>query len=175
MQYPDRLEVEAVGAQVGFGHAQVAQDVGEPTDARPDRPAQAQPHGVGDLRAQVLGRLAEERERAVEEGGMLDPVLGEGLKAAAEPLARVARLLVHGLKQGVDLGQVARDRQHEQLLLGGEVPVDEGLVDADSAGDAVDAGVLHPALVEQGAGGVDDLALARAANGRPGLSGRGHR
>ena len=81
MQDPDRLQIELVGAQVGFGHAQVAQDVGEPSDARPHRPAQTQPHGVGDLRMQVLGRLAEQRERAVEEGGMLDPVLGEGLES----------------------------------------------------------------------------------------------
>ena len=51
------------------------------------------------------------------------------------------------------------------------MPVDEGLVDAYSAGDAVDAGVLHPALVEQGAGRVDDLALARASKGRARLSG----
>ena len=73
---------------------------------------------------------------------MFDPVVGEGLKAAAEPLVGVARLLVDGVEQGVDLCQIARGRQCEQLLLGGEVPVDQGLVDADPAGDVVDAGVL---------------------------------
>lgn len=52
----------------------------------------------------MLGRLAQERERAVEEGRMLDAVVGEGLEAAAEPLGGVARLLVDGLEQGVDLG-----------------------------------------------------------------------
>ena len=100
MQDADRLEVELVGAPVGFDHAEVVQDVGEPSDARPDRPAQAQPHGVGDLCSQVVGRLAQERERAVEEGGMLDPVVGERLEAAAEPLGGVARLLVDGARAG---------------------------------------------------------------------------
>lgn len=49
------------------------------------------------------------------------------------------------------------------------MPVDEGFVDTDPARDAVDAGVLCPALVEQRAGRVDDL----AADGGAGLSGRG--
>jgi pimeloyl-ACP methyl ester carboxylesterase len=104
---------------------------------------------------------------------MLDAVVGEGLKAAAEPLGGVARLPVHGLEQDVDLGQVARRRQHEQLLLGREVPVDEGLVDADATGNTVDAGILCPKFVEQSAGRVNDLAFARAATRCAGM-GHGH-
>ena len=60
MQNSYRLEVELVGVPVGFDHAEVVQDGGEPPDARPDRPAQAQPHGVGDLCSQVFGGLAHE-------------------------------------------------------------------------------------------------------------------
>jgi hypothetical protein len=163
MQDSDRLEVELVGAQVGVGHAEVVQDTGEPSDARPRRPAEAHPDGVGELRSQVLGRLAEERERAVEERWMLDAIVGERLESAAEPLSGFARLLVDGLEQRVDFGEVARGREREQLFLGGEVSVDEGLVDADPAGDAVDTRVLGSALVEQGSGRVEDLTLARAS------------
>jgi len=55
------------------------------------------------------------------------------------------------------------------------MPVDDGLVDPDTVGDAIDPDVLRPAvLVKQGAGGVDDLSLARAADGGAGLSARGH-
>jgi hypothetical protein len=60
MQDPDRLEVELVRVPFGFCHAQVVEHVGEPSDAHPDLPAQAQPHGVGDLCAQVAGGLADE-------------------------------------------------------------------------------------------------------------------
>ncbi|MDQ6821534.1 MAG: hypothetical protein M3076_14575 [Actinomycetota bacterium] len=104
MQDPDRLEVELVRVHVGFDHAEVVKDIGEPAGARPDRPPQAQPHGVRDLCPQVFGWLAEERECAVEEGGMLDAVFGESLEAAAEPLAGVLSLLVDGVEQSVDLG-----------------------------------------------------------------------
>ena len=174
MQDPNCLEVELVGAQVGFGDVQVAQDVGEPSDARSRRAAQAEPHGVGYLRSEFRGWLAQERERAVEERRMLDAVVGETLEAAAQPFGGVAGLLIDGVKQGVDLGQVAGGRQREQLLLGGEVPVDQGLVDTDTPRDTVDAGILPPALVEQRAGRVDDLALARSAKGCAGLLGRRH-
>ena len=113
MQHPDRLEVELVGAQVGLGHVQVAQDTGEPSDPRPHRPAQAHPNAVGHLRLQLPGRLSHERQRAVEEGRMLNAVVGKGLEAEAEPLPAIAGLLVDGVEQGVDLGQVARSRQRE--------------------------------------------------------------
>lgn len=175
MQDSDRLEVELVGEQVGLGHAQVVQDTGEPSDACPRRPAEAHPHGVGELDSQALGRLAKQRERAVEERRMLDPVVGERLESAAQTLGGFARLLVDGLEQRVDFGEVARRREREQLLLGGEVSVDEGLVDADPPGDAVDPRVLGPVLVEQGSGRVEDLALARTTDRCAGAWRRGHR
>ena len=160
MEDADRLEVELVGVLVGLGDAELVEDAGEPSDARPDRLAEPQPHGVGDLLAQVLGRLAHERERAVEEGGMLDAVVGERLEAAAKALGSVARLFVNRVEQRVDLGEVARRGQRKELLLGGKMPVDDCLIDPGATGDAVDAGILRPALVEQRAGRVDDLALA---------------
>jgi hypothetical protein len=174
MQDADRLEVELIGAKVGLGHLEVAQDIGEPTNPRADRPDQAQPHDLGDLRLQVSGWLADEGERAVEEGGMLDGVVGKRLEAAAQPLPGVTGLFVDSVEQGIDLGQVTRRRQREQLVLGDEVPIDEGLVDANASRDAIDAGVLPPTLVEEGAGRIDNLVLARAADGRGRLLGCWH-
>jgi hypothetical protein len=129
---------------------------------------------VVEAGSQLLGRLAEERERAVEERRMLDAIVSERLESAAEPHRRFARLLVDGLEQRVDFGEVARGREREQLLLGGEVSVDQGLVDAHAARDAVDTRVLGPALVEQGSGCVEDLALAGATDRRAGRLPRRH-
>ena len=47
------------------------------------------------------------------------------------------------------------------------MPVDERLVDADRARDLLHRGVLDAALVEEGAGRLDDLALALAPGTRP--------
>ena len=66
-----------------------------------------------------------------------------------------------------------RHREHEQLLLGGEVPVDQRLVDADGARDVLHRRILHAALVEEGAGRLDDLAFALTPSGRPRASSRG--
>ena len=175
MQDADRLKVKLVGTQVGVGDAQVAQDAGQPSDARPRLPAQTQPHGVGELCSQGLDRLTKERERAVEERRMLDAVIGKRLESAAEPVGGFARLLVDGVEQRVDVGEIARRREHEQLLLGGEVPVDEGLVDANLAGDVVDSCVLSPALVEQGSCRIENLAFAYATHRCAGPGGAGHR
>ncbi len=48
---------------------------------------------------------------------MVDPIIREGLEAAAQPLGGVARLLIYCVEQGVDLGDVARGGEREQLLL----------------------------------------------------------
>ena len=138
-----------------------------------ERPSRARAR-AGDLCAQRFRRLAQERQRAVQEGRVLDAVVGEGLHAEPQSFAWVVRLGLRSLEAGVDLGQVAGDREDEQLLLGGEMAVDQGLVDPHPAGDAVDPGVLHAALVEEVAGGVDDLALARAP-GRGARSDKGGR
>ena len=80
---------------------------------------------------------------------------------------------------GPQLVEVADEGEREELLLAGEVPVDDGAVDADGPGDVLDLGVPDAALVEQGAGGRDDLPLPRPApqgGGRPatvGLRGGG--
>jgi hypothetical protein len=57
---------------------------------------------------------------------MLDAIVSERLESAARPLGRFARLLVDDLARRVDFGEVARRREREQLLLGGEVSVDRG-------------------------------------------------
>ena len=61
-----------------------------------------------------------------------------------------------------EIGQVAGQREHEQLLLGGEVAVDQRLVDAHRARDVLDRRVLQAAFVEQQARRGEDLALALA-------------
>jgi len=175
VQNSDCLEIELVGALVGVGCAEFAEDVGEPSDARPDRLPESKPHGVGDLRSQVAGRPAQERERTIEKSGMGDAVVREGLEAATESLGWVARLLLDGVEQSIDLGQVPGGGEREQLLFGCEVPVDEGFVDPDAAGDTLDARIARPALVEQRPGRVDDLALARSAACGAGLLDRCHR
>ena len=76
-----------------------------------------------------------------------------------------------GLEPLGELVQVVGDRQDEELLLGGEVAVDQAAGDADGLGDLLDRRVLHAALVEQRAGRGDELALARpGAVGRAGAS-----
>ncbi len=174
MEDPNRLQVELVGAQLRVGDSELPQHVGEPLDARPNRTAQAQPNVARELRLEVVGRLAQERERTVEEGGIRDSVVGERFEAATEAFGGFRRRIVDGLKLCADLGQVARRGQGEQLLLGGEVAVDDGLVDPHAARDPVDPGVLHPALVEQGPGGVDDLTLTGATGKGTRTSGSSH-
>ena len=80
--------------------------------------------------------------------------LGDGLPVAAIAAAQDA----------VELGQVVRDGQDEELLLGGEVAVDEPAGDPDGPGDLLDRRVLHAALVEQRARG-ERRARARACAG----------
>jgi hypothetical protein len=66
-----------------------------------------------------------------------------------------------GLGQGrAELVEVADDCQREQLLLAGEVPVDDRAVDTDRAGDVLDLGLGDAALVEERAGGGEDRRLA---------------
>jgi hypothetical protein len=84
-------------------------------------------------------------------------------------LRRVGAGAVGGREPLVELFEVADQGQREQLLLAGEVPVDDRPVDADSPGDVLDLRVPNAARVEQRAGGVEDLLLAApAACGRGG-------
>jgi hypothetical protein len=105
---------------------------------------------------------------------MLNAVIGEDLHPAPQPLDGAAGPLLDVGEQSIDLSQVARGGEREQLLLGGEVAIDDGLVHPHAAGDAVDPGVLHPTLVEQRAGRVHNPALARAPGGGARLWGAGH-
>ena len=68
----------------------------------------------------------------------------------------------------VELREVVDQRHREQLLLAGEVPIDDGAVDADGPRDVIDLGVADAAFVEQRPGGVEDLALALCAALRSG-------
>src|SRR5205807_706713 len=70
--------------------------------------------------------------------------------------------LVHLRKALRQLRKVVRDRQDEELLLGGEVPVDQGLVDPDRTGDLLHRGILHATLVEERTRRLDDFTLALA-------------
>ena len=58
--------------------------------------------------------------------------------------------------------EVADQGEREQLLLAGEVPVDDRPVDPDRAGDVLDLGVAHAARVEQRPRGVEDLPFSCA-------------
>src|SRR4029079_786123 len=82
----------------------------------------------------------------------------------------VVRLLLRlcGLGQGgAELVQIADEREGEQLLRAGEVPVDDRAVDADGPGDVLDLRLGHTALVEQRAGRGQDRRLASTtARGR---------
>ena len=77
------------------------------------------------------------------------------------------------LEDALELGEVVGDREDEQLLLGGELPVDQPARDADGARDLLDRRVEHAALVEQRAGRRDQVALpfpaprARIDGGHP--------
>ena len=68
----------------------------------------------------------------------------------------------------MQLVEVADQGEREQLLLAGEVPVDDGPVDPDRLGDVLDLRVADAALVEERPGGRDDLPLADPAPGRGG-------
>src|SRR6185437_11288517 len=84
----------------------------------------------------------------------------------------------HVLQALSQVGEVAGEGQHVELLLGGEVAVDERLVDPHCARDALDRSILEAAFVEQEARGGDDLPLplapARSATGRDRLLVTGH-
>ena len=94
-------------------------------------------------------------------------------------VSRVGRRSAPGDRRGdrvAELVEVADEGEREELLLAGEVAVDDRPVDADGLGDVLDLRVPHPALVEQRAGGRDDLLLtgarrAAAAERRPSVSG----
>ena len=74
---------------------------------------------------------------------------------------------MRGLRAGSQhpgqLDEIADHRQREQVLLAGEVAVDDRAVDADSPGDVVDVSLADTVVVEEPPRRRDDLGLARPA------------
>ena len=100
----------------------------------------------------MLEAVADEDPRAVEQ-------TGERVSLALDRTERLAQLV-----------EVEQNRLHVEVFLGAEVAVDQRLVDPDRAGDVVDLGVAHAALVEEVLGGGGDRLLALA----PGYPGTAH-
>jgi hypothetical protein len=117
-------------------------------------------------------RAVHERDAGVEEGRVAQAVARVGLGEAHEPGHRVGLARRGRLERGGELGEVVRDREHEQLLLGGEAAVDQPAGDARGARDLLDRRVLHAALVEQRPRDLHEVALALAGALRRGRAGR---
>ncbi len=180
MHGAEDLGVEVVRREVGVLRgprplvAPVGDDRGQRAQAAGHAPAQAQPHRLGHDAAQLARVTAHDGEAHVDERGMLQTVRRVGLGAGAQALDR-RRGGVHAAQQLRELVEVAAQGEEVQLLLGGEVAVDERLVDPGGPCDRVDARVVHPAGVEQLARDVEDARLACLAAleaGSPGLQGR---
>ncbi len=128
--------------------------------------AEAQPDRLGDHLVQVARRPSHQRHRAVQERGVAVAERGVGLQAAGRALDRVVGALARRPGEvALELRQVVGHRQDVELLLGGELAVDEAAGDPDGARDVLDGRVLHPVLVEQRACRGDQLALADLTGG----------
>jgi hypothetical protein len=102
-------------------------------------------------------------------------ITGSVISSNSSSPVRRSRLIAQAAKAGyskqksTNTSLRARSRFiGEKLLLAGEVPVDQRLVDADPLGDVVDLGVDRAAFVEQLPSGPDDLALSVAPTLRRG-------
>jgi hypothetical protein len=156
----EHLHVDAVGDVVGVVHAGCFEHRRQRLQALGHRPPQSQPRSLRDALAQLARRSPHERQRAVEEGRVAQPEVRERLRAAPEPVGGLARPGDGSLELAVQLVEVVGDGEDEQLLLGGELPVDQPSGDPDRPRDLLDRRVLHAPRVEQGAGGDDELSLA---------------
>jgi hypothetical protein len=159
-------EVGVVEVEDSLGGA-AAEDPRELVDAVGDAPAEPQPHRLRDALAQGRRRLLHQRQRAVEEGRVAQAEVRVGVGAAGQGRHRVRRLGGRGAQVGVELGEVVGDGEHEQLLLRGEVSVDQPAGDPRRLRDLLDRSLLHAALVEQGPGGLDEIGFPTAARGDP--------
>ncbi len=95
--------------------------------------------------------------------GRTDPKSRNASVMASSRAAGGAAGVVGRRQRLVELGEVVDQRHREQLLLAGEVSIDDGAVDADGLGDVLDLGVADTAFVEERTSGVEDLALALCA------------
>ena len=164
--------VEGVGEQGGVLDPEVAG--GDPVLDRVREAAQAGGHPTAQLEQRPLGDLVEELAArpphqglgAVEERRVRERVVGEGGDDRGHPRLGGRGFARRGVEQLGQLREVADHGQREQVLLAGEVPVDDGPVDPDGAGDVVDVGLADTALVEELPRRRHDLGLARPATGR---------
>ncbi len=138
---------------------------GDPRETGGDAAAQPVHGALADLLQQLRAGAAHQSQRAVDERGVLQAVVDVGLGEPAQPLQRRAARVVGGGEALLELLEVAHQGEREQLLLAGEVPVDDRPVDPDRPRDVLDLRVPHPPRVEQGAGGVEDLLLTVPAPG----------
>ena len=140
----------------------------EHRQARRDGSAEAEHRTLGDLVEQLGPGTPHQAVCAVDERRMLDAVVDECGDDRRELVARLL-LGLGGLGQSrTKLVEVAHEGEGEQLLLAGEVPIDDRPVDPDGPGDVLDLCLGHTALIEQRAGRDEDRRLP----GTPAYGGR---
>ena len=153
-QQPRVVDVEVAALRAGLDGA------GQHGQAAADGLAEAVHRALADLLEEVATRAAHDRLRAVHERRVGQAVVDEAPRPGARA-ARAARRRPGGLlERHPQLVEVLHQREAEELLLAGEVAVDDRPVDADGPGDVLDLGVADAALVEEPAGRGDDLGLA---------------
>ena len=137
-------------------------------DAVDHRAPEPEPDHLRDDRVQLAGGPAHDRERGVEKRGI---ALAEARVGMGHPLESHDRVRpcvgLRRVELADQLGQVVGDRGDVELLLRGELPVDEPSSDSDGLRDLLDRGVLDAALVEQRTGRGDQIALAVLPQSRP--------
>ena len=124
-----------------------------------------QPDGFRDDLAQVARGAPHQGEGTVEKGRVATAEARVGLRAALERRRRVLAPRGGRGQHALELVEVVRDGQDEELLLGREVAIDEAAGDAHRPRDLLDRRVLHAALVEQRSRGDHKIAFPRLAQG----------
>lgn len=122
------------------------------------RPSRKQ-RALRDLVEQLVPGAHHERLRAVDEGRVRDAVVDEGADDRGQLLARHVGARSSRGHRVVELLEVADEGEREELLLAGEVPVDDRPVDPDGRGDLLDLHVADTLGVEDLPGCRDDLGL----------------
>jgi tRNA A-37 threonylcarbamoyl transferase component Bud32 len=141
-----------------------ADDLG--ADQRRPQPRVGAAEPVGDLAEDLLGDELAQHGRGVlvadgradqrQQRALVGGVVPDRQEQLDHPLARLARVLGQDGHQLLDRVHRELDGGHEQGLLGAEVVVDQGRVDAGQVGHPADGGVLVAVLGEGAPGGVKD-------------------
>ncbi|GAC1380430.1 MAG: hypothetical protein NVSMB48_06480 [Marmoricola sp.] len=139
---------------------------GENRQAARDAATEAEQGAVRELVEQGGARSPHQLLRTVDEGGVGDSVVDEGLDDGGETSRRVLRGGGGRLQCAGQRLEVAHERQGEDLVLAAEVSVDDRAIDARAASDVLDLRLLHATAVEQLARGGQDLLLAGASTCR---------